>query len=46
MKYGTTDGRVRRFDLEWLREHYKITLPELIFWRKTQRRLLVLGEGL
>ena len=29
-KYGSTDGRVRKFDLEWLREHYKITLPEEI----------------
>ena len=30
IKYGSTDGRVRKFDLDWLREHYKITLPEEI----------------
>ena len=27
-KYGSTDGRVRKFDLDWLRGHYKITLLE------------------
>jgi len=30
LKYQDTTGRVRRFDLEWLRELYKISLSEQI----------------